>query len=66
MEVTVEANLRWNVAVDAQMQHMIWSHSGSNSHYENKTGRNFMSWPFRLVDYWRHSRGPVIGDLDVR
>ena len=49
--------------VDDQLTRMIWSHPGSDSYYQNRNRRPYMSWPFRLVDYWHRTRGPVAADL---
>jgi 4-hydroxyacetophenone monooxygenase len=41
------------------MEQMIWTHPKAKNYYRNSKGRVFMSWPYRLVDYWTQTRGPV-------
>ncbi|MCP3735907.1 NAD(P)-binding domain-containing protein [Sphingomonas sp. RP10(2022)] len=48
----------WNTQIDTRMQDMIWTHPKANSYYNNSKGRIFLSWPYRLVDYWNEMRGP--------
>ena len=62
MEPTVPAYERWNRQVDRDMQKMVWSHPRSKSYYKNSAGRVFLSCPYRLVDYWRMMRGPIVED----
>lgn len=63
LEPTEEAFEAFNAEVDDQLTRMIWSHPGSDSYYQNRNRRPYMSWPFRLVDYWHRTRGPVPDDL---
>ena len=58
IEPTSEAFEAWNRQIETRMQDMIWSHPKAKSYYNNSKGRNFMSWPYRLVDYWNASRQP--------
>lgn len=55
----------WNAKIEARMQQMIWTHPKANSYYNNSKKRNFMSWPYRLVDYWTEMRGPKKEDFDL-
>ena len=48
----------WNDKIQKRMQEMIWTHPKANSYYNNSKGRNFLSWPYRLVDIWNAMRGP--------
>jgi 4-hydroxyacetophenone monooxygenase len=66
LEVRDDAAARWNERVDAQLEHLIWSHPGSRSYYHNRDRRNYLSWPFRLVDYWHATRHPELADLQLR
>ena len=59
MEPTSEAFEWFNDRVERQMKKMIWSHPKANSYYNNSKGRNFLSWPFRLVDLWNETRTPI-------
>lgn len=60
-EVTQEAYEAWNRKVEARMPQMIWSHPKANSYYNNSKGRIFLSWPWRLVDFFNETRGPAEG-----
>ncbi|MCP5395196.1 MAG: NAD(P)/FAD-dependent oxidoreductase [Sphingomonadaceae bacterium] len=51
----------WNTKVQERMPQMIWSHPGANSYYNNSKGRVFLSWPWRLVDFFNETRSPVEG-----
>lgn len=58
IEPTVEAFIDFNTRIDKRMQEMIWTHPKANSYYNNSKGRIFLSWPYRLVDYWTVTRQP--------
>jgi Predicted flavoprotein involved in K+ transport len=58
IEPTEKAFLDWNAKVEDQMQHMIWSHPKAKSYYLNSKGRNYVSCPFKLADYWEWTRSP--------
>ena len=55
----------WQGKVDTQMAKMIWSHPRAYSYYNNSKKRNFLSWPWRLVDFWNECRGPRKTDFDL-
>ena len=59
VEPPVEGYNEWNAMIDARLPQMIWSHPKTKSYYKNSKGRNFMSFPFRLVDYWSWTRNPI-------
>jgi 4-hydroxyacetophenone monooxygenase len=58
IEPTERAYLEWNEKVDIRMKDMIWTHPKANSYYNNSKGRVYLSFPFRLVDYWTWTRAP--------
>jgi 4-hydroxyacetophenone monooxygenase len=60
-----EAFEAWNAEIDERMKQMIWTHPKANSYYNNSNGRVFLSWPYRLVDYWNAMRGPVKKDFEL-
>ncbi len=60
IEPLAEPYEAWNRKVDERMEQMIWTHPKVSSYYKNSKGRVFLSWPWRLVDYWRHMRGPMV------
>jgi len=60
-EVTQEAYDAWNRKVEERMPQMIWTHPRANSYYNNSKGRVFLSWPWRLVDFFNETRRPAPG-----
>jgi 4-hydroxyacetophenone monooxygenase len=56
----------WNARIDRRMQDMIWTHPKADSYYNNSRRRIFLSWPYRLVDYWKAMRGPDLAAFDLR
>ncbi|TWB25648.1 flavin-containing monooxygenase [Nitrospirillum bahiense] len=55
----------FNERIDRRMQDMIWTHPKANSYYNNSKGRIFLSWPYRLVDYWTAMRKPDLNDFTL-
>lgn len=64
-EVTQEAFDAWNRKVDERMPQMIWTHPRANSYYNNSKGRVFLSWPWRLVDFFNATRAPEPGSYTL-
>ncbi|MDD3799074.1 MAG: NAD(P)/FAD-dependent oxidoreductase [Novosphingobium sp.] len=64
-EVTQEAFDAWNRKVEARMPEMIWTHPKANSYYNNSKGRVFLSWPWRLVDFFTETRKPEEGCYEL-
>lgn len=62
-EVRQDAYEAWNRKVEARMQDMIWSHPRADSYYNNSKGRVFLSWPWRLVDFFNETRRPADGSF---
>jgi 4-hydroxyacetophenone monooxygenase len=60
-EIRQEAFDAWNAKVDARMPDMIWTHPKAGSYYMNSKRRVFLSWPWRLVDYFNATRAPEEG-----
>ncbi len=58
IEPTREAYETFNRQIDERMPQMIWSHPRATSYYRNSQGRVYLSWPYRLVDYFNVTRGP--------
>lgn len=58
IEPTRAAYEAFNRQIDERMPQMIWSHPKAESYYRNSKGRVYLSWPYRLVDYWNATRGP--------
>jgi len=63
IEPTQEAYEAFNRRIDDRMPQMIWSHPKAKSYYRNSKGRVFLSWPYRLIDYWNITRGPAPEDV---
>jgi len=59
IEPTQQAYEAWNAQIDKRMEQMIWTHPKAKNYYRNSKGRVFMSWPYRLVDYWTQTRAPI-------
>ena len=60
-EIKQDAYEAWNRKVEERMPQMIWTHPGANSYYNNSKGRVFLSWPWRLVDFFVETRKPEDG-----
>ncbi len=58
IEPTEKAYEAFNRQIDERMPEMIWSHPKATSYYRNSRGRIFLSWPYRLIDYFNITRGP--------
>jgi 4-hydroxyacetophenone monooxygenase len=65
IEPTQGAFDAFNAQIDARMPQMIWSHPKARSYYRNARGRVFLSWPYRLVDYWTATRAPRLEDMQL-
>ena len=66
LEPTQAACDRFNAEVDEALQGLIWLHpSAPQSYYKNARGRNVMSCPYRLVDYWWMTRAPKPEDFQL-
>jgi 4-hydroxyacetophenone monooxygenase len=65
IEVRPEAFREFNERVDAACSEMVWAHPRANTYYLNSKRRNFISWPWRIVDVWESMRTPKISDLKV-
>ena len=65
VEPTIPAYEAWNNRVEQQMKQMIWSHPRAKSYYLNSAGRNIISCPFRLADYWKMTRHPDASELQM-
>lgn len=63
IEPTQAAFEAFNRQIDERMPQMIWSHPKAKSYYRNSKGRVYLSWPYRLIDYWNVTRGPRPEDV---
>lgn len=55
----------YNRRLAAELQTLVWSHPACDSWYRNKAGLVVNTSPWRLVDYWRWTRGPQDGDYRI-
>jgi 4-hydroxyacetophenone monooxygenase len=51
--------------MNAAHARLVWSHPGMNSWYKNSKGRVTTTSPWRLLDYWRWTRAPDLGDFTL-
>jgi 4-hydroxyacetophenone monooxygenase len=65
IEPTPAAYEAFNREIDERMPRMIWSHPKAKSYYRNSKGRVYLSWPYRLIDYWNVTRGPRPEDVTL-
>jgi len=65
IEATQAAYVEWNDKIDKRMREMIWTHPKANSYYNNSKGRVYLSFPYRLVDYWTWTRKPDLKHFTV-
>lgn len=65
LEVRPEVCEDYNRRVDQAHSEMIWTHPGMSTWYRNAAGRVVTNTPWRLIDYWRMTREPNLGDFTV-
>jgi 4-hydroxyacetophenone monooxygenase len=56
VEIRQDVHDRYNEAVDAEHEAMVWTHPGVAPWYRNSKGRVVSNSPWRLVDYWHMTR----------
>lgn len=66
LEVTQRAYEDYVARIDATMAGTVWRHTPSAHTYYRSGGRIVISFPYRLVDFWRDHRAPVEEDLELR
>lgn len=52
--------------LDARLATLVWSHPGMDSWYKNAAGRVTTTSPWLLVDHWRWTKEPALGDYLLR
>lgn len=66
LEPTQAATDTFNSRVDEALKDLIWLHpTAPRSYYKNSKGRNIMSCPYRLVEYWQMTRAPAEQDFSL-
>lgn len=63
IEVEPQAFEAFNARVAAACDETIWAHPKVNSYYLNSKRRNFVSWPWRIVDFWEAMKRPRAEDF---
>ena len=63
IEPTVDAHDRYNAMVDEALVQTVWNHPNVTTYYRNSKGRNFISCPWRIVDFWHLMRAPETDDM---
>jgi 4-hydroxyacetophenone monooxygenase len=66
MECRQDVHDEYNARVDAEHEHLVWRHPKVHSYYNNSRGRVTTNAPWRLVDYWRMTKHPDLGDYVLR
>lgn len=66
LEVTRRAYEDYVAHIDATMAGTVWRHTPSAHTYYRSGDRIVISFPYRLVDFWRDHRAPIEEDLELR
>ena len=66
IEVRPEAFRRYNEAIDAELAHFVWSHPAVRTWYKNPAGRIIVNSPWSLLEFWRMTRQPDLGQFEIR
>lgn len=65
LDVKADVHDRYNQAVDAENQRMVWGVADVSSWYKNAKGRVAQNWPYPLVEYWERTRVIDPADYEV-
>ena len=66
LDVSAEANDRYNALVDEMHESMIWTHKGMTTYQRNERGRVVFLTPFLNIEYWEMLAEPKLEDYVVR
>jgi 4-hydroxyacetophenone monooxygenase len=66
MECRQDVHDEYNERVDAEHEKMVWRHPRVHSYYNNDKGRVVTNAPWRLLDYWKMTKSPDLGDFSLR
>jgi 4-hydroxyacetophenone monooxygenase len=66
MDCRQEVHDAYAARFDARHRTLVWSHPGMTNWYKNANGRVLTTSPWRLVDYWRWTQAPDLGDYELR
>ena len=62
MDCRQDVHDRYNDLVDAEHEQLVWRHPRVHSYYNNGEGRVTTNAPWRMVDYWRMTARPDLGE----
>lgn len=65
LECRRDVHDEYNASVDAEHDHLVWRHPRVHSYYNNEAGRVTTNMPWKLLEYWRMTREPVLDDFVV-
>ena len=65
VEVRQDVHDRYNAAVDAAHEAMVWTHPGMQTYYRNGRGRVVVNLPYRNVDLFDRTRRADLSDYLV-
>lgn len=66
MECRQDVHDDYNERVDAQHERMVWRHPRVHSYYNNARGRVVTNAPWKLIDYWKMTKAPDLGDFRIQ
>ena len=62
VEVDADVHARYNDAIDAAHENMVWTHPGMETYYRNSIGRVVVNYPWRNVDLFEATRAADLKD----
>lgn len=65
VEVKSEVHDRYNAAVDAAHEQMVWTHPGMQTYYRNSQGRVVVNFPWRNVDLFEMTKQADLKEYNV-
>src|SRR4051812_14293493 len=65
MDCRQDVHDAYNERVDAEHEQLVWRHPRVHSYYNNSKGRVTTNMPWKLLDYWRMTKEPVLDDFVV-
>ena len=65
MRVRRDVFTRYNERIDKELAGFVWSHPSVHSWYKNAQGRIIINSPWRLLDYWRFTLEPDMGEYET-
>jgi 4-hydroxyacetophenone monooxygenase len=63
MECRQDVHDQYNEWIDAEHEQLVWRHPRVHSYYNNSKGRVTTNMPWKLLDYWRMTKEPVLDDF---